>query len=222
MASASISCRPVVQTARDRIGRMSTSSSKLATFLPSHRGLIAIVAAFLAGLLLFLLVWSGQRGTSPAGARATADAPEFAPLPAPMPGAPDGASGMEEPDEEALADRPRLEEAPHPAAPPPSAAPPPTRAPAASAEASMPMPISQPAPRYPQRAMRRRESGTVRVQVEVGADGVPTQVTVAASSQSRDLDRAAIDAVRKWRFRPAQRDGQPVAGTVVVPIEFKL
>jgi len=51
---------------------------------------------------------------------------------------------------------------------------------------------------------------------------VPINVTVAASSQSRDLDRAALDAVRRWRFRPAQRDGQPVAGTVVVPIEFKL
>jgi len=62
----------------------------------------------------------------------------------------------------------------------------------------------------------------VRVQVDVGVDGVPINVTVAASSQSRDLDRAALDAVRRWRFRPAQRDGQPVAGTVVVPIEFKL
>ena len=62
----------------------------------------------------------------------------------------------------------------------------------------------------------------MRVQVDVGADGVPINVTVAASSQSRDLDRAALDAVRRWRFRPAQRDGQPVAGTVVVPIEFKL
>jgi len=28
--------------------------------------------------------------------------------------------------------------------------------------------------------------------------------------------------VRKWRFRPAQRDGQAVAGTIIVPVEFKL
>jgi protein TonB len=70
--------------------------------------------------------------------------------------------------------------------------------------------------------MRRNETGMVRVQVEVGVDGTPLSVSIAASSQSRDLDRAALDAVRKWRFRPAQRDGQAVAGTVVVPIEFRL
>jgi len=58
--------------------------------------------------------------------------------------------------------------------------------------------------------------------VEVGLDGEPTSVSIASSSQSRDLDRAAMDAVRKWRFRPAQRDGQAVAGTIIVPVEFKL
>ena len=86
----------------------------------------------------------------------------------------------------------------------------------------MPTPISSPAPRYPQRALRRRETGTVRVQVEVGPDGVPTDVSVSESSNSRELDRAALDAVRKWRFSPAVRDGQAVAGSVVVPIEFRL
>ena len=202
---------------------MTSSTASLARWIPSHRGLIAIGAAFLAGLLLFLIVWSGQRSSAPAPVRATADAQGFAPLPAPMQGDADGASGMEEPDEEALADQPRLEEAPRPAPPPAEpAAPPPSRAPAAIAEASMPTPISSPAPRYPQRALRRRETGTVRVQVEVGPDGVPTDVSVAGSSNSRELDRAALDAVRKWRFSPAMRDGQAVAGSVVVPIEFRL
>ena len=70
--------------------------------------------------------------------------------------------------------------------------------------------------------MQRRETGTVRVQVQVGVDGAPTDVSVLESSNSRDLDRAALDAVRRWRFRPAQHDGQAVAGTVIVPIAFKL
>jgi protein TonB len=221
MASTGASCRPAVRIVRDRIGRMLISSSKLAAWFPSHRGLVLIVAAILAGLLLFLLVWSGQRDSAPAAVRARADSPGFAPLPAPMPGDADGASGMEEPDEEALANRPRLEETPRPA-PEATPAPPPVRAPSASAEATSPIPIASPAPRYPPRALRRRETGTVRVQVEVGVDGVPIDVSVATSSDSRELDRAAVDAVRKWRFRPAQRDGQAVSSTVVIPVEFKL
>ncbi|MUV14773.1 TonB family protein [Lysobacter sp. HX-5-24] len=182
-----------------------------------------IAAAVLVGLVLFLIVWSGQRSNAPAPVRATADRPDFAPLPAPMAGNADGASGMEEPDEEALAERPRLEEAPRREAPPAPApvAPAPT-APPAMADSASPSPISRPPPRYPSRALRMRETGTVRVLVAVGADGVPTDVSVESSSQSRDLDRAALEAVRKWRFRPAQRGGQPVAGSVVVPIEFRL
>jgi protein TonB len=182
-----------------------------------------IAVAVLVGLVLFLIVWSGERSGAPAQVRATADKPDFAPLPAPMPGQVDGASGMDEPDADAIAEQPRLEEAPRREAPPapPPAAPPPTAAPA-MADLAVPTPISRPAPHYPSRALRFRETGTVRVLVTVGADGVPTDVSVESSSQSRDLDRAALDAVRKWRFRPAQRGGQAVAGSVVVPIEFRL
>jgi protein TonB len=196
----------------------------LAAWRPSLRGLLMILGAFVLGLLLFFFLWMGQRGSTPAvpPTASTRNGPEFAPLPAPMPAEADGASGLEEPDEEALAERPRLVETPRP---PPEAAPQPA-SPSASAPsmaaATMPVPISSPPPRYPSRAMRRNETGMVRVQVEVGVDGTPLSVSIAASSQSRDLDRAALDAVRKWRFRPAQRDGQAVAGTVVVPIEFRL
>jgi protein TonB len=180
-----------------------------------------ILGAFLLGLLVFAFVWRGQeRAPAPELAPIAGSGPDFAPLPAPMPADADGASGLEEPDEEALAEQPRLIEAPRPAPPPPrEAATPSVRAP--SQAATSPVPISQAPPRYPQRAMRRGEEGLVRVKVEVGADGEPTSVTVDTSSQSRELDRAALDAVRRWRFRPAQQDGVAVAGTLIVPIEFK-
>ena len=64
-------------------------------------------------------------------------------------------------------------------------------------------------------------SGTVLVRVDVGPDGVPTSVGISRSSRSRDLDRAAIEAVQRWRFRPAMADGRPTVGSVVVPIEFE-
>jgi TonB family protein len=41
-------------------------------------------------------------------------------------------------------------------------------------------------------------------------------------SGARELDRAAVEAVRRWRFAPATRGGQPVEGSVQVPITFNL
>lgn len=80
---------------------------------------------------------------------------------------------------------------------------------------------SNPVPKYPAAALRRNEGGTVLLRVIVGSDGTPTDIDVAQRSGSRELDRAAITAVRKWQFNPATRNGQPVASTVEVPIEFR-
>ncbi len=67
------------------------------------------------------------------------------------------------------------------------------------------------APGYPSSARRMGEQGQVRLDVHVGADGVVIDVQLRESSGSAALDRSAMEAVRKWRFRPATVDGQPVA-----------
>jgi protein TonB len=67
------------------------------------------------------------------------------------------------------------------------------------------------APGYPSSARRMGEQGQVRLDVHVGADGVVIEVQMRESSGSAALDRSAMEAVRKWRFRPATVDGQPVA-----------
>ena len=77
-----------------------------------------------------------------------------------------------------------------------------------------------PAPSYPRDALRRNAGGTVRVKVSVAADGSVDRLDLAESSGNRHLDRAAMEAVRRWRFQPAIRAGQPVAADVVVPIVF--
>lgn len=78
-----------------------------------------------------------------------------------------------------------------------------------------------PAPQYPAAALRRGEGGTVVLRVNVGADGKADQVEVARRSGSRDLDRAALAAVRDWRFKPATRNGREVASVVEQPVEFR-
>src|SRR5690606_2777611 len=87
---------------------------------------------------------------------------------------------------------------------------------------TLPHPIQQPAPRYPRDAYRRGEQGTVLLRVHVDARGEPGDIDLIDSSGSRSLDRAAIDAVRRWRFAPAMQGETPVEGAVQVPIEVAL
>lgn len=96
---------------------------------------------------------------------------------------------------------------------------------AASAPPTPPAPIggaSSPRPAYPELARRRGQEGTVNVRCQVDASGKVTSVSLAKSSGFKLLDDAAIKAVEKWKFRAASRDGASVAGTVVVPVQFRL
>ena len=81
---------------------------------------------------------------------------------------------------------------------------------------------SQVMPRYPAAALRSGETGTVMVEVAVDSKGVPTDVSIENRSGNRELDRAALSAVKQWRFQPALRDGTQVASTVMVPVQFEL
>jgi protein TonB len=188
---------------------------------------LAIAGAFALGLLLFLLLWLDQRSSNDFyradGPAPTSTEQTFDPLPAPLPAGPaeDGASGTRGQDD-ALQGPQSVEVPAEPTAPlaeQPLQGPAPAGAEALAAAAT-PVPIDSPAPRYPPAALRRGESGTVVLRVHVGADGVPYAVDLVDSSRSRLLDRAAADAVKRWRFRPAQRGGQAVSGQVQVPISF--
>lgn len=82
---------------------------------------------------------------------------------------------------------------------------------------------SAPPPPYPREAVLDGVTGTVLLEVTVGADGRPTDVRIQRSSGSRQLDAAARRQVlTKWRFRPATRNGQAVPAIGLVPVEFKL
>ena len=82
--------------------------------------------------------------------------------------------------------------------------------------------LNNPAPSYPTLSRRMREQGRVLLRVRVNAAGDPEEVEVSASSGSERLDRAAIDAVRRWRFVPARLGAEAIAGYAMVPVLFKL
>lgn len=82
--------------------------------------------------------------------------------------------------------------------------------------------LENPAPAYPSIARRQREEGRVLLRVRVGTDGRAESVEVATSSGHERLDRAALDAVRRWRFVPARRGDEAIAAFVNVPISFAL
>jgi protein TonB len=77
-------------------------------------------------------------------------------------------------------------------------------------------------PKYPPAAFRQGIEGEVILIVDVDAQGNVTDVSVEKSSRNRDLDRAAMEAARKWRFNPSTVNGQPAAGRVRVPVAFRL
>ncbi len=77
-------------------------------------------------------------------------------------------------------------------------------------------------PRYPPAAFRAGIQGEVILIIDVDASGNVTNVTVEKSSRNRDLDRAAMEAARKWRFNAAEAGGKKAAGRVRVPVNFAL
>lgn len=79
-----------------------------------------------------------------------------------------------------------------------------------------------PPPAYPPAALRARRQGTVIVRVEVSAEGRALDVRLCSGSGFADLDAAALQAVRRWRFEPARLAGAPVPSRVDVPVAFNL
>ncbi|PSJ38494.1 energy transducer TonB [Sphingomonas deserti] len=82
--------------------------------------------------------------------------------------------------------------------------------------------VSAPPPKYPLESRRKREQGTVVLSVLLGTDGRVESLSVASSSGFERLDKAALKAVREWRWAPLVRNGEPVQVRGTVPIPFIL
>ena len=76
-------------------------------------------------------------------------------------------------------------------------------------------------PRYPEQARRLGWQGRVLLRIWINQQGSVTRVQVEESSGYSLLDAAAVTSVRTWRVQPAQRNGQAVAGSWLLPIRFR-
>jgi protein TonB len=76
------------------------------------------------------------------------------------------------------------------------------------------------APVYPAIAIQARSEGTVILEAVIDETGAVRDVTVLRSVPL--LDRAAIDAVRQWRYSPTRLNGVPVAIVMTVSVTFTL
>lgn len=75
-------------------------------------------------------------------------------------------------------------------------------------------------PKYPRAAFDKKIEGAVVVELLIDAEGRVAQARVVQSVPG--LDEAAVECVRKWRFKPALKNGQPVATVAQAPIVFKI
>ncbi len=81
--------------------------------------------------------------------------------------------------------------------------------------------IETPPPAYPIELACAGAGGQTVLKVTVGTEGKPTEVALVRSSGQTQLDQLAQAKVREWKFRAATRNGQPVAQTIQVPVDFK-
>lgn len=79
-----------------------------------------------------------------------------------------------------------------------------------------------PRPAYPESARRAGQEGRVLLRVLVDEGGRSKRVEINSSSGSEALDRAAAEAIRRWRFEPARYGDQPIESWLRIPIEFRL
>ncbi|MBC2732377.1 energy transducer TonB [Thiobacillus sp.] len=114
---------------------------------------------------------------------------------------------------------PRIEA---PAEPVPPAPPPKPVGPAVlSSELALTCPDRVP-PSYPAISRRLGEEGKVVLRVELDETGRVDRTTIKTSSGYARIDEAALAAVKRWRCRPASRDGAAVRAVATQPFNFVL
>lgn len=85
---------------------------------------------------------------------------------------------------------------------------------------SAPVPVRKVDPKYPSSLMDARVEGEVVLYGIIRSDGSVDSIQLLRSLDPQ-LDRNAIEALSRWKFSPATRDGAPIDIEAVVHIPFR-
>ena len=86
-----------------------------------------------------------------------------------------------------------------------------------------PRPLKRVDPQYTRDALAARIQGTVWLDGTVEIDGTVSDMVVIRSLDDKlGLDKAAMDALRQWRFAPGSRDGKPIRTRVSLEFAFSM
>jgi len=83
-------------------------------------------------------------------------------------------------------------------------------------------PVAAVPPPYPRKAALQGIEGWVRLAVEIDARGRVLGVRVLDAEPRGVFEQTAIDAIRRWSWKPAIIDGRPIEQTVVQELNFRL
>jgi len=86
---------------------------------------------------------------------------------------------------------------------------------------SNPTPIVSPEAEFSDEARRNKYQGVCMISILVDAHGYPENPRVVRSL-GMGLDEKALEAVQRYRFKPAMKDGKPVPVTILVEVNFRL
>lgn len=109
----------------------------------------------------------------------------------------------------------------------PEEAPPPAQVQTAEATEVMPPRVdayqhNNSAPKYPRLSKRLREEGTVLLELLISKEGTVNEVAIKESSGYPRLDRAAMKAVKRWRYTPAHQGNETIAYRYEQPVRFSM
>ncbi|MEA3370174.1 MAG: TonB family protein [Campylobacterota bacterium] len=83
-------------------------------------------------------------------------------------------------------------------------------------------PMVQIKPVYPSRARRMGVEGYVKARLNVDEAGLVTSVEIVDAKPKGTFNKAAMRALKKWKFRPKTVDGRAVKQTGVITLKFNL